>query len=153
MSRDFKNRPELHDHMLRQQHLVFRFKIYSDGTPADKVHESDIPGVVHLRSEGKTADADAVETITWTAPVDDDTGDSVFGLLIDLGDNEARKVLNVRLSEISNVSTSEVVTGPNASADDYLTDSGNIAIEVAATGLDLSTEDCEFVLEVDYLEA
>lgn len=151
MSIEFKSKAEHHNHLLKQQRLVTEFSIAGNATPADKQHSSDVPGLVVLRTEGKTAAADAVESLTWTSAVDDNAGDSVFGVLLDLGDNTARKVYSVSLTEVTTVSSSESVTGPNTGSS-FLTSNGNIAVEVAATGLDLSSEDVTFRLEVEYLE-
>jgi len=151
MSIEFKSRASHHDHLLKSQRLVAEFSITGNATPASKAHSPDVGGLMVLRTEGKTAEADAVETITWTTAVDDSTGDSVFGLLLDLGDNKASKVYSVTLTEVTSVSTSEAVTGPNSGAS-HLTAAGNIAIEVAATGLDLSAESPTFRVEVEYLE-
>jgi len=152
MSIEFKSLSSHQDHLLRQQRLVAEFTITGNATPASKVHSEDVPGLMVLRTEGKTAAADAVEALTWTAAADNSTGDSVFGLLLDLGDNKATKIYSVTLTEVSSVSTSEVVTGPNSGAS-QLTSAGNIAIEVAATGLNLASESPTFRIEVEYLEA
>ncbi len=152
MSIEYKSRAAHHDQLLRTQRLVAEFSITGDATPADKTHSPDVSGLMVLRTEGLTTAADAVETITWTTAVDDSTGDSVFGILLDLDENIAEKVYSVTLTEVTAVSTSEVVTGPN-SGSSFLTTAGNIAVEIAATGLDLSTESPTFRLEVEYLEA
>jgi hypothetical protein len=145
-----KNQPALNDHMLRSQRLVFRASITGHATPASKVHVTDVPQVV-LRSAGKTATADAVETLTWTTAADGTN--STFGMLINLGGNEAAKVQKVTVTEITSLATSFTVRGPNASVDGYLTTNGNIAIEIVGTGLDLTSESPTFVVEVEYLEA
>jgi hypothetical protein len=139
-------------HLLQQERLVFNFSITAHATPASKKLAVDIPGTVILRCEGLTTAADAVETITWTTPDDDATGDSIFGILINLGDNVADKIYSVTLTEVTAVSTSEVLTGPSAAAGfaAMLTDAGNIAIEVAATGLNLSSESPTFTCVVEY---
>lgn len=151
MSVEFKQISAHHDHMLKSQRLVYEFSITGDATPADKTHSVDIPDMAILRTEGKTSDADAVETITWTTAVDNSAGNSVFGILMDLSGNPARKVYSVSLTEVTAVSTSEVVTGPN-SGSSFLTSDGNIAVEVAATGLNLASESPTYRLEVEYLE-
>lgn len=149
-----KSKPALQDHKLRQERLVAEFNIVAHATPASKKHGSDIPGVIVLRTQGKTAEADAIEDgLTWTTADDKDgSGDSVFGIVIDLGDNPADKVYSVSMTEVSAVSTSEVLSSPTG-ATAYLTANGNIAIEVAATGLDLETESPTFRLEIEYREA
>lgn len=139
-------------HVLRQCRLVAEFAITANATPALKKQDVDVPSVMVLRLEGQTAAADAVETITWTAAVDNSAGNSVFGLLLDLGDNKADKVYSVNLVELTAVSASEVVSGPNSSAS-YLTAAGNIGIEIAATGLNLASESPRYRVEIEYREA
>lgn len=147
-----KGNPSLNEHMVRSERLVFRFAITAHATPASKVHSVPLPNV-YLRTEGKTATADAVETITWTTAVD--ATNAVFGILIDLGDNEVSEVLRCQVTEITALETSHTTKGPNAAAtvNRHVTAGGNIAIEIAATGLDLATESPTYVVEVDYLEA
>ena len=151
MAIDFKSRSSHQDHQLRFQRFVAEFSITGNATPASKAHASDVSGTMVLRTEGKTSEADAVESITWTTAVDNSTGDSVFGLLLDLDQNKAEKVYSVTLTEVTSVSTSEAVTGPNGGAS-FLTSAGNIAIEVAATGLNLASESPTFRVEVEYME-
>lgn len=151
MSIEFKSRASHHDHLLKQQRLVAEFSITGNATPASKTHQVDVGGLMVLRTEGKTTEADAVESLTWTTAVDNSTGDSVFGLLLDLDSNKASKVYSVTLTEVTSVSTSEAVTGPNGGSS-FLTSDGNIAIEVAATGLNLASESPTFRVEVEYLE-
>lgn len=152
MAIEFKSRAQHHDHLLKSQRLVAEFEITANATPADKVHSVDVPSLMVLRTEGRTAEADAVESLSWTAAADNSGGNSVFGLLLDLDENQASKVYSVTVTEVTSVSTSEAVSGPGGSSD-FLTADGNIAIEVAATGLDLSTESPKFRVEVEYLEA
>lgn len=152
MSNDFKSMVSHRNHKLKQNRLVAEFSITANATPADKKHAVDVNGLMVLRTEDKTAEADAVESLTWTTAVDNSTGDSVFGLLLDLDENKARKVYSVTLTEVTSLSTSEVVSGPDGSSS-FLTAEGNIAIEVAATGLNLASESPTFRIEVEYLEA
>ncbi len=147
-----KNNPALNDHMLRSERLVFRFAITGHATPASKVHSVPIPNV-YLRTEGKVAAADAIETITWTTAVD--ATNAVFGILIDMGDNEVSEVLRCVVTEVTALETSHTTLGPNAAATvaRHVTAGGNIAIEIAATGLTLASESPTYVVEIDYLEA
>lgn len=151
MANDFKSNSTLCDYQLKQQRLVFQFTIAGNATPASKTHSSDLPGVVYLRTQGKTTEADAIETLTWATADDESTGNSVFGFLVDLGDNKARKVHKIMLTEVSAVSTSEAVTGPNGAAS-ILTAEGNLAVEIAGTGLRLDTESPTFLVEIEYVE-
>lgn len=148
-----KSKPAHQDHALRQERLCAEFSITANATPASKKHHADIPGTMVLRTEGKTADADAAQSgLTWTSAVDNNAGSSVFGLVLDLGDNKADKVYSVTLTEVTNVSASETLSSPTG-ATSYLTPEGNIAIQVAASGLNLASESPTFRLEVDYREA
>lgn len=147
-----KGNPALNDFMVKSERLVFRFSITGHATPASKVHSCDLPNV-YLRTLGKTAAADAIETLTWTTAVD--VTNANFGILIDLGDNEVQQVQKVTVTEITALEASHTTKGPNASTavNRHVTASGNIAIEILATGLDLETESPTYVVEVDYLEA
>lgn len=152
-----KSMPSHQDHLLKQERLVFNFSIVGNATPANKKQAQDIPGLVVLRMQGQTAAADAIETLAWTSPVDNSTGDSVFGILLNLTQNGvdqdiADKVYSVSLTEVTAVSASEALSGPGGSAS-YLTAEGNIAIEVAATGLNLASESPTFTVVVEYREA
>lgn len=139
-------------HMLDQERLVFEFSIVGNATPASKKQAVDIDGLVVLRTEGQTAAADAIEALTWTAPVDDNSGDSIFGVLLYLDLDIADKVYTVTVTEPTGISSALSVTGPNAAPGAYLTANGNIAIEIAATDLDLSADSPTFLVKVDYRE-
>lgn len=151
-----KSMPSHEAHILRQERLVFNFSITGNATPANKTQAQDIPGLVVLRMEGQTAAADAIETLSWTAPVDNSAGNSIFGILMnlnqDIGQDIADKVYIVSLTEVTSVSTSEALSGPGGSSS-YLTAEGNIAVEVAATGLNLASESPTFTMVVEYREA
>lgn len=148
-----KSMPSHQEHLLKQERLCFQFSITANATPASKKQVSDIPGLCVLRMQGLTAAADAVETITWTTPVDNSGGNSVFGILLNLDRNLADKVYSVSVSEVTALATSIAVTGPNNTAGAYLTAAGNIAIEVAGTGLNLASESPTFKVTVEYREA
>lgn len=147
-----KSMPSHEEHLLQQERLVFNFSIVGNATPALKKQANDIPGLVVLRMEGQTAAADAIETLAWTAPVDNSAGDSIFGILLNLDENIASKVYSVSITEVTAVSASEAITGPGGAAS-FLTADGNIAIQVAATGLNLASESPTFTVVVEYLEA
>ncbi len=137
-----KSKPTHQEHLLRQERLVCAASITADATPADKVHNSDIPGVVILRTEGKTDEADAVEADLddiFTAPDDENTGDSVFGILINLGENKADKVYSATVNSLATVAT--------------VTPEGNIAIDVTGTAVDLSADNTDLSIVVQYREA
>lgn len=96
-----KHNPAYQEHNLRFERLVFNFSITGNATPANKTQQQDIPSMVFLRTQGETSAADAVENdFAWTTPVDNSSGNSVFGLLLYLQDNEAEKVYDVSVSQI-----------------------------------------------------
>jgi hypothetical protein len=147
-----KANPVHQEHLLRQERLVVNCSIVANVVPEDKGQTNDVPSLLILRTEDQTAAADAVETgIAWTAPVDNSAGNSVFGLLLNLALNEADKVYSVSVTEVTALAGSLTVTGPGG-ASSFLTADGNVAIEVAGTALNLSTESPTFLVVVEYRE-
>lgn len=138
------------DLALKTRRQVFEISITGNATPASKVHSTDLPGVAVLRSEGKIAEADAVETISWTTA--QDAANAVFGVLLkgsELGD--IKKVLSCKVSETStSVATALTVTKHGTGGK---TTGGNIAFSITGTGLDLTSESPKIVCEVEYLLA
>ena len=153
MATEEKN-TQLADHFLQHRRLVFEFSITANATPASKVHSiKDIPGVALLRTEGKVSEADAIEDLSgdFTTAADNSTGDSQFGLLIkgsELGSME--KVMKVTVTEQTSLASSISYTAADS---DYLTSGGNIAIDIAGTGLNLASESPTFLVEVDYVKS
>lgn len=146
----FEKNAALNDHQLRQERLVFEIAITSNATPASKKHHSDIHGAVHLRTQGKTAEADAIEDLSasFTTAADNSTGDSVFGVLIsDLGD--LTKVHKITVTELTALAASFTVTKLGTRG---LTAGGNVAFEIAGTGLNLASESPTFLVEVELLK-
>lgn len=143
---------QLADHALAQKELFFEVSIEGNATPADKKHEIlDLPGVVLLRTEGKVSDSDAVEDLSsdFTTAVDNSSGDSQFGILLkgsELGD--MKKVMKVEVEEQTSLASSLSVSSATS---DFLTPEGNIAIDIAGTGLDLSSESPKLLVRVVYL--
>lgn len=133
-----KENSALNTRMRKTQRLCFDVTITADATPADKTHATDLPGVVYLRTEGLTAEADAIESGTYTT-ADDGTG--VFGVLIDLGDNPADKIYKLDLQ----VDTGEI-TGTAA-----LTSNGRIALDLDSDQ-DISSQDITVTVVLDYRE-
>lgn len=160
-----KEKPALNEQMLRSERLVFRCAIVGNATPASKTFSSDIADVCLLRAQGQTAAVDAVESLTWTTAVDNSSGNSVFGLYLNIGktvtpslgpvptsENFADAVYSVQIVDQGGTATSLAVTGPNGAANAYLTPLGNIAIEIAGTGLNLASETATLNVLVDYRE-
>jgi|SRR5665213_2275482 len=157
-----KEQPQLYDQMLRTERLIFDASIVHNATPANKTFSAEVP-VALIRAQGQTAAVDAIETLTWTTPVDNSSGNSVFGLYLNIGttvtpslgpvptlENYADRVYKVEV--LSPTGVSLAVTGPNNTPFAWITPMGNIAIEVAATALNLSTTDAPLVVIVDYRE-
>ena len=142
MANEFRgSNSQLHDHLLKQERLVFEATITANGTPADKGHAVDVPGAVYLRTEGKTAEADAVEDASsdYTTAAD---ATGIFGILID--DSEVRKIYNVALS----VDTGSIALGAQGAS---ITSEGRIALDLDSNQ-DLSSQDITVTVEIDYLK-
>jgi hypothetical protein len=127
--------------------------ISSNATPADKEHGSDLGGIAYMRSEGKISEADAIEDLSsdFTSPVDNNAGDSQFGIFIDGSElaDEIEKVLEIEISEQTALASS-ISFSPAQSS--YLTSGGNIAIDIAGTGLNLASESPVFLVKMKYLK-
>jgi hypothetical protein len=165
-----KVNPQLLDQMLRCEKLDFQCKIVHNATPANKTFSTDVPSVSLLRAQGQTAAVDAIETLSWTAPLDNSSG-TIFGLYLDIGvtvtpslgpvptaENYADKVYNVTVlkavvdanGNMESFSTLPT-TGPGGTTA-YLTPLGNIAIEVTDSGGNLATTDENLCVLVTYRE-
>jgi hypothetical protein len=157
-----KENPQLNDQMLRTEKLIFVCAL----TPVASlpVISSDIPSVSLQRTQGNTATVDAIEVLPWTTP---NNTSSVFGLYLAIGktvtpslgpvptmEDYADAVYTVSVSDKSNPSQTLVVTGPGGTTgvNAFLTPLGNIAIEVSASGLNLTTTAVSLVVDVNYRE-
>ena len=133
-----------------------KLAITANATPASKVHSTDYQGIAYLRTEGKTAEADAIEDLSsdFTTAADNSTGDSQFGILLkgsELSNGSLDEVLEVSLAENPNGSAvaTSIAISPAVSGS-YVTSGGNIAVDVAGTGLNLASESPDLVLKVTY---
>lgn len=144
----------LHDEKLKHKKVVFEFSITANATPASKKTYSDLPGIAYVRTEGLVAAADAIEDLsaTFTTADDENTGNSVFGLLIRGGADylgQISKVLKISVSETSTaLSTALAVTKHGTGG---LSAGGNVAFSIAGTGLRLDTESPKICVELDYM--
>ena len=142
----------LEDHQLKHQHLMFEVAVVSSATPASKKQSSDLSGVCALSSEGKdeiTAIEDLSMLSGFSADVDNSTGDSVVHLLLkgsELG--SIAKVMKVSVSEKTALAASVAVSKLGG---DFKTAGGNIAMQIAGTGLNLASESPTLIVEVDYM--
>jgi len=130
-----KPKTEHQDHLLKQELLVFGVSITANATPASKIHASDIPNVAILKTQGKTAEADAVETYTSSPSLADATG--VFEVLID---DACEKIYEAR---VVSVSTGTATISASKSA-------GERIILKLDSNQDLSSQSIDLVLEVKY---
>jgi hypothetical protein len=123
-----------------------------------------------LRAQGQTATVDAIETLPWTAPVDNSSG-TIFGLYLSIGktvtpslgpvptaEDYADRVYSVSVNKVvvdanGNMESSAALpsTGPGG-ASAYLTPLGNIAIEVTDSAGNLATTDENLCVLVTYRE-
>lgn len=136
MSIDFKQKAELHNHRLKQTRMVFDCSITANATPASKTHVVEVPNCVYLRTQGKTADADAVEDLSAqvSGAATDSTG--VFAILID---EQASKVHKVLVTPSAGTITSSIA----------VTTGGRMMINLDSNQ-DLSSTNLSLVVEVEY---
>ena len=141
--------PQVYDRIQKTVSLCLRAKVEGDATPADKKHESDLPGVAVLISEGKTADADAIEaSLPYQTPSDLNGQYSILLKGSEL--DEIEDVQEARLIESRDGGSTTVSLVTSGSTVRGLTPEGNILIDVDATDALNSTDDSEIVLEVKF---
>lgn len=142
----FEKNSMVHDYQLKSKKLAFEVAITAHATPASKVHDSDLPGVAILRSEGKVADADAVETVSFTTAVD--ATNCVFGIILKASElGSLKKVKQIKVTELTSTGSAVAVTKHGTRG---LTTAGNIAFSVTSTGTSLDSESPRFFVEIDY---
>lgn len=152
MSQNNAKNPIVSSRLDKTRQLVVECSITANATPASKKHASEIPGTLFLRTQGLTAEADAVESVAFTTAADNSTGDSQFGILIkgiNLPQNEIEKVLKVEVTEQTALASSLTVAKVGSS---WLTAEGNIAIDITGTGLNLASESPTLLVKVIYRE-
>jgi len=137
MSNDFRNNSGMNDHLLKQVRLCANASIKANATPASKVHASDVPGGIYLRTQGKIAESDAIESLVGivTAP-DDATGK--FAVLIDEP--------NVDKLYLKSVTAS---AGTIAVAAAAVSAGGRLYLDLDSS-LDLSAADLTITIEMSY---
>lgn len=148
----FEQNSTLYDYELKEKRLCAEFTITGNATPASKQHGvPELPGVMLLRTEGKTSEVDAIEVVAYTTAVDNSSGNSVFGVMIRgglSGCGSIKKVLQISVTDRGGTATSLAVTPHGTSG---LTTGGNIAFSIAGTGLNLASENADIVVTVDYV--
>lgn len=136
------------DRLLKTRRLAFRVRVEGNATPADKVDRQELPNVAVLRTEGKTAEADAIEDLSadWTT-ADDGTG--VFGVLIKASElGEVDRIVEITATALDGGTVAATALDAGG-AQDGLSPEGNIAVELDSS-VDLSAADCDILLVVEY---
>jgi hypothetical protein len=127
----------LQDRLLKTRRLVLDVAIGHNATPAAKTHATDLGSTAILRTQGKTAEADAVEDFSaQLAAATDSTG--VFAVLVKTG--KAKKIVKVEATP-----STGTITVPKQLAGDKA-----IAIELDSNQ-NLSTTSLSVQLIIDYL--
>lgn len=140
MSIEFRpNSMEIHDRMLKGQRLMMQVTVGADATPADKTHSDDLSGKAILRTEGKTAEADALEDVSGdvTAPAD---ATGLFAVLVD--DEMVEKIYKVDVE----ASNGTIALGAQGAK---VTSEGRMVIDLDSS-LDFSAAGATFTIIVDY---
>jgi hypothetical protein len=134
MAIEFRQKASLHGHLLKNESVIFKVKVNSNATPANKVLETDIPDVAILRCQGQTAEADAIESgIAFTTPVD---ATGICGLLFD---DQVEKIYQVNVTP--SVGTVVVTSGVSAGGRLFLNIDSN---------QDFSSASVELMVELKY---
>ena len=139
MAIEYNDNPTLHDHRLKSQRLVFDASVVSNATPASKSESSDLPGVAYVRTEGRTATADAVEDVSSQVSNAPSDANGIFHILLDVP--EARKAYVTKVTP--DVGTATVST--------KLTTGKRLLVEIDSNQT-LASQDLTVTLELDYLE-
>lgn len=136
MSVMFKKKAEFHDHLLKQTRLVMEVKVVANATPANKQHIVDVPGMAYLRTQGKTAEADAVEDISAQVAAAANDANGVFAVLLD---EQVSKIYSVAVTPSAGTAT---ITGA-------ISTGGRMILNLDSNQ-DLSTTDLTCLLVVEY---
>lgn len=132
---NFRENAQLHEHNLRQERLVFECSITANATPANKVHQVDIPSAVFLRTEGKTAECDAVENLTSQVPAPVDTT-GVFQIMID---DQANKFYTASVTaDVGTVTVTKLIS------------TGGRVVLMCDSNQSLATQSLTLTVSVDY---
>ena len=152
----FESNPRLENQQLKVRTLRFEFTIVGNATPASKTVTLDdgLKGLIEIATQGLETDADVIENVSWTT-LDDGATNSIFGIVVDgseLGDIE--RVMHCRVDKVNSaLGNTDLINCEEPGAingNDFLTASGNIAVEVDADGVDLETGTHEFYCEISY---
>lgn len=143
-----ESNPVVEEQLIKVVTLTFELDIVGDATPACKVHSGDLAGIAVLRSEGKTAVADAVEACVCYVTAVDATN-AVIGVILDAGklSGDIQKVLDIQVIDQDGTGTAIVVAKHGTRG---LTAGGNVAFSVTGTGIDLASESPTYLIEVKY---
>ena len=142
----------LEDYQLKEKEIAIRFSITGSATAASVVHSTDIPGIFYVGTEGNLADSiDSGITVT-----ENDSG-GVFALLL----TEAGSIKKIIHAEVKDMgaetggsdTASAVAVVLAGASNSGITASGNVALEVTGTGLNLTSENFSGVMLLRYLMA
>lgn len=131
------------DYEIKMHRLAIPFTITANATPAQKTHSVDCPGTLTLSTEGKTAEATAIDSGTNFTTEADSTG--IFGCLLS-GCGTVYKLLDVQLVNLSAGTATVTRVGASSTG---VTASGNMAVSIDWSG-NLATTDLTATLVVDY---
>ncbi len=143
---------KVQDYKLKQRRLCVPFFITGSATAASKVVSSDLQ-VVYVRTEGLTAAADAVDSGgNFTTPDDNGGGGAIFGVLLAPG-KAITRVLRIAVEQRTGTTATNKVqaTSLAGASSTGITASGNIAFNITAAGLDLSSENFDGVAIIEYM--
>lgn len=149
MALNLESNSTLKNHGLKSKRIICEFWVVGNEDPTKKGQGSDLPGIVVVRTESRTNQADKVEDVSnWIAfPYDSYQGGCCFGLLVN-GNNFTSPIEKVYRISITTSETDQVrleyVYG------NWLTPQGNIAVEIFCDGLTLNTnKTIKFLLELE----
>jgi hypothetical protein len=142
--------PRIEDYQLKEKRIAIRFSITGNATAANVTHSTDIPGIFFVGTEGNTADAeDSGITVT-----ESDSG-GVFALLLK-SVGSVKKIIRAEVHDMGaqtggSDTASAVATVFAGASNTGITASGNIALQVTGTGLNLTSENFSGVMQLEYL--
>lgn len=138
----------LQDRELKMREVAFRVRIQANATPASKVHQGEIANVAVIRSQGKTAQADAIEDLSasWTAAAD---ATGIFGVLLkgdELG--QVDRIISATITALDG-STTTVAGLSCGGLQAGLSPAGNIALQFDSS-LSLAAANVDVIVDLKY---
>lgn len=113
--------PQVANNFAKYREFAFQVAIGAHATPASKTHNVDVPDSVTLRTEGKTAAADAIKDMSaYFSTAADSTG--IFGVLVNGANLSPHGILRIVSLELR-PSVGTIAEGTNKvtlSSDDFI---------------------------------